>query len=95
MVRALIRCSVNCCTCPGLASAISVNTSVHSASLFNMQLDHVAQVDEIIGGAELGEPNVLYRSIDSASVFLSGSLVRSHSKLCLVIGESFLQSGLR
>jgi len=60
-----------------------------------MQLDHIDQVDEIIKGVELGELGILYHSVYFSSVFLSGSSARSWSKLCSVIGEYFLQSGLR
>jgi hypothetical protein len=59
-----------------------------------MRLDYVAQVDEIVGAAELGESDILHCFVDFSSMFLSGSSVRLQNKLCSVVGRIFPAIGI-
>jgi hypothetical protein len=54
-----------------------------------MRLHYVAQVDEVVGGTELGESDILYCSVDFSSIFLSSSSVRSQRKIGSVVGRIF------
>jgi hypothetical protein len=57
--------------------------------LLCMRLDYVAQVNEIVGDAKIGESDILHCFVDLDSMFLSGSSVWLQKKLCSVVGRIF------
>jgi hypothetical protein len=59
MVRALIGCSANCCTCPGLASVIFVHSSVHSESCSACILNTSLRLINSSGEPNSGSPTSL------------------------------------
>jgi hypothetical protein len=56
MVRALIRFSTNCCTCPGLASVTFANSSVHSESCSAYNLTASLRSIKLSGVPNSGSP---------------------------------------